>query len=260
MATPFSGVSEIHKVFQWAEASEGGLILFIDEAEAFLKVKRRGIIYLACSPVVCCSAVNTPHTNISLLCVSLLSLFSLFYVSLSLSLRLHLSLLPFQRRGDPTMSEDMRSALNALLYNTGTASRKFMLVLATNRPGDLDLAVSDRVDEQLRFDLPGSGERARLLRLFLVKYFEREAHIAVDEDAMADDTLALVAEMTDGMSGRGIEKLVISAQGRTYGTTEEGEEPVLTKKTLLDVAEIKAEQFVRRRAMAIDAEGAGNFV
>jgi hypothetical protein len=41
VATPFSGVSEIHKVFQWAEASEGGLILFIDEAEAFLKVKRR---------------------------------------------------------------------------------------------------------------------------------------------------------------------------------------------------------------------------
>ena len=249
-------MSEIHKVFQWAEASEGGLILFIDEAEAFLKVKRRGIIYLACSPVVCCSAVNTPQTNISLLCLSLFSLFSL----LSLSLPLHLSLPPFQRRGDPTMSEDMRSALNALLYNTGTASRKFMLVLATNRPGDLDLAVSDRVDEQLRFDLPGSGERARLLRLFLVKYFEREAHIAVDEDAMADDTLALVAEMIDGMSGRGIEKLVISAQGRTYGTTEEGEEPVLTKKILLDVAEIKAEQFVRRRAMAIDAEGAGNFV
>ena len=199
----------------------------------------------ACSPVVYCSAVNTPHTNTSLL---------------SRYLPLHLSLVPFQRRGDPTMSEDMRSALNALLYNTGTASRKFMLVLATNRPGDLDLAVSDRVDEQLRFDLPSSGERARLLRLFLVKYFEREARITVDEDAMADTTLALVAEMTDGMSGRGIEKLVISVQGRTYGTTAEGEEPVLTKKILLDVAEVKAEQFVRRRAMAIDAEGAGNFV
>ena len=69
-----------------------------------------------------------------------------------------------KRRSDPTMGEEMRSCLNALLYNTGTASRKFMLVLATNRPGDLDLAVSDRVDEQLRFDLPGPEERGRLLQ------------------------------------------------------------------------------------------------
>lgn len=31
------------------------------------------------------------------------------------------------------MSEDTRNALNALLYNTGTASRRLMMVLATNR-------------------------------------------------------------------------------------------------------------------------------
>lgn len=31
------------------------------------------------------------------------------------------------------MSEDTRNALNALLYNTSSASHKFMMVLATNR-------------------------------------------------------------------------------------------------------------------------------
>lgn len=37
------------------------------------------------------------------------------------------------KRSSPNMSEDTRNALNALLYNTGTASHRLMLVLATNR-------------------------------------------------------------------------------------------------------------------------------
>jgi ATPase family AAA domain-containing protein 3A/B len=52
-------------------------------------------------------------------------------------------------RSRGSMSEDARNALNALLYRTGEASSRFMLVLATNRPGDLDRAVGDRVDEAM---------------------------------------------------------------------------------------------------------------
>lgn len=37
------------------------------------------------------------------------------------------------KRSSPGMSEDTRNALNALLYNTGSASRRLMMVLATNR-------------------------------------------------------------------------------------------------------------------------------
>ena len=44
-----------------------------------------------------------------------------------------------------TSSEDTRNALNALLYQTGTASQTFMLVLATNRAEDLDDAILDRM-------------------------------------------------------------------------------------------------------------------
>lgn len=39
------------------------------------------------------------------------------------------------RRSD-AMSEGLRGALNALLYRTGDQSRDFMVVLATNRPGE----------------------------------------------------------------------------------------------------------------------------
>lgn len=44
-------------------------------------------------------------------------------------------------RGTAGISEDRRNALNALLYQTGQQSYQFMMVLATNRPQDLDPAV-----------------------------------------------------------------------------------------------------------------------
>jgi AAA+ superfamily predicted ATPase len=44
-----------------------------------------------------------------------------------------------------------------------------MMVLATNRPGDLDAAVNDRVDEALSFDLPGLAERESMCWLYFSK-------------------------------------------------------------------------------------------
>ena len=43
--------------------------------------------------------------------------------------------------------------------------------------------------------------------------------------------VAEIATMTEGINGRGLEKLVISMQGRAYGTAGEGEEPRLTKSS-----------------------------
>ena len=70
------------------------------------------------------------------------------------------------------MSEAQRSALNALLFRTGDQSRDLVLVLATNRPKDLDTAILDRVDEAIEFPLPGEDERLRLLKLYMRKYIE----------------------------------------------------------------------------------------
>jgi len=44
------------------------------------------------------------------------------------------------------------------------------VVLATNRPGDLDSAILDRMDEALEFGLPGVSERQQILSLYLDQY------------------------------------------------------------------------------------------
>lgn len=106
-----AAVSELNKLFDWAKSTPKGLLLFIDEAEAFLGSRSR------------------TH-----------------------------------------MSENLRNVLSALLYHTGEQSTRFMLVLATNRPGDLDSAVADRVDEALFFGAPGNTERTRLARLYFYKH------------------------------------------------------------------------------------------
>merc|ERR1711872_905119 len=86
------GVTAVHKLFDWAETSKKGLILFVDEADAFLR-----------------------------------------------------------KRSSETISEDLRATLNAFLYRTGDQSDKFMLVLASNTPEQLDWAINDRLDEVVEF-------------------------------------------------------------------------------------------------------------
>ena len=76
-------VNQLHGLFRWAARSRKGLLVFIDEAEAFLSARGKSSL----------SGVEKTH---------------------------------------------IRHALNALLYQTGTQSRSFMMVLATNRPEDLD--------------------------------------------------------------------------------------------------------------------------
>jgi len=104
-------VTELHALFRWAKGSSSGLLLFIDEAEAFLGSRSRS-----------------------------------------------------------AMSEALRNALNALLYQTGTQSYSFMMVLATNRAEDLDSAVLDRMDESLYFGLPNPFLRISLVRQYFDAY------------------------------------------------------------------------------------------
>lgn len=105
-----NAVAEIHKLFEWAKRSRKGLLLFIDEADAFLGTRTR-----------------------------------------------------------ENVSEHMRNVLSALLYQTGTQSQSYMIVLATNRPEDLDSAITDRVDQALHFDLPDSSCRRKMI----AQYFEK---------------------------------------------------------------------------------------
>ncbi|CAM9678667.1 unnamed protein product [Hapterophycus canaliculatus] len=72
------------------------------------------------------------------------------------------------------MSENARSALNALLLCTGELRPGFFMVLTTSRPQDLDEAVLDRVDEVLHLPRPGLAERARLIRLYFSSYLHHD--------------------------------------------------------------------------------------
>eukprot|EP00398_MALV-I-01_sp_L67-1_P001051 gene1051-203_t len=103
-------VTELHKLFKWINRSRKGVLLFIDEADAFLS-----------------------------------------------------------SRDKEGMSENIRNALSTMLFHTGTPSQQFMLILATNRPHDLDHAILDRIDEAVEFGLPDFRERERMLDLYYRK-------------------------------------------------------------------------------------------
>jgi ATPase family AAA domain-containing protein 3A/B len=104
-------VTELNKLFDWAENQTNGMVLFIDEADAFLR-----------------------------------------------------------SRADGQISEPMRHTINSFLYRTGSPSDKVILILATNGPEQLDMAVHDRLDEVVGFGVPSEKERQTMLYHYLVKY------------------------------------------------------------------------------------------
>ncbi|KAE9620227.1 hypothetical protein Lal_00019378 [Lupinus albus] len=194
-------VTKIHQLFDWSKKSKQGLLLFIDEADAFL-----------------CE------------------------------------------RNKTYMSEAQRSALNALLFRTGDQSKDIVLALATNRPGDLDSAVADRIDEVLEFPLPGEEERFKLLKLYLDKYIAQAGSRKsgffqnlfkakpqqIEINGLTDETIKEAAAKTDGFSGREIAKLMASVQAAVYGS----ENCVLDPSLFREVVDYKVAEHQQRRRLA----------
>uniref|UniRef100_A0A8C0C842 ATPase family AAA domain containing 3A n=1 Tax=Balaenoptera musculus TaxID=9771 RepID=A0A8C0C842_BALMU len=164
------GVTAMHKVFDWASTSRRGLLLFVDEADAFLR-----------------------------------------------------------KRATEKISEDLRATLNAFLHRTGQHSSKFMLVLATNQPEQLDWAINDRIGEMVRFDLPRREERERLVRMYFDKYVLKPATEGKQRLKLAQfdygKKCSEIAQLTEGMSGREISQLAVAWQAMAYAS----EDGVLTE-------------------------------
>lgn len=175
-------VTELHALFHWANTSPRGVLIFIDEAEAFLG----------------CRATRKTH-----------------------------------------MSEAMRNALNALLFHTGAQSKHFMLVIATNRPEDLDTAVTDRIDDTLHFNLPEESERVRLLQMYFSEYVGHMEAVGASNGSKKKSSPAKPGAnatsvhplcssaamkqfggMTEGMSGREIAKMMLYLQSIVYAQDE----------------------------------------
>lgn len=161
-----SAVSHIHKIFDWSQTSRRGLLLFIDEAEAFLSERRSGKV-----------------------------------------------------------SEELHQVVDAFLNRTGEQSDKYMLVLSTNLPEQIDKAVEDRIDEEIEFEIPTLDERKRLVRLYFDKYILEPAATGkrrglrveqFDYGAICDK----IAEMVDGFSGRAISKLAVAWQADAFASAD----------------------------------------
>ncbi|XP_074584472.1 uncharacterized protein LOC141840395 [Curcuma longa] len=193
-------VTKIHQLFDWAKKSKRGLLLFIDEADAFL-----------------CE------------------------------------------RNKTYMSEAQRSALNALLFRTGDQSKDIVLVLATNRPGDLDSAVADRIDEVLEFPLPGEDERYKLLKLYLDKYIAKAGQSKsgwfglfqpqqekIVIKGISDEVIREAAAKAEGFSGREIAKLMASVQAAVYGSKD----CELNSELFREVVDYKVAEHQQRRKLA----------
>ena len=203
-----TAVTKIHEMFDWASTSRKGLLLFIDEADAFLA-----------------------------------------------------------KRGSDVAGTETRAALNALLYRTGEMNRDVVMVLATNRPEDLDKAVLDRMDEALEIGLPDLAARKRMVKLYFDKLIVRGADAGDDAPAksffgglfrrskperpipvkdITDADLDKVATATEGLSGREISKLMAAVQAAAHGSLD----GACTKAMLEEVTQTKLVEHERKAQWA----------
>jgi len=215
-----AAVTELNTLMEWASSTPAGMVLFIDEAEAFLQARSSG---MAAAGVAAATRLNVMST---------------------------------------------------LLHHTGQASTKLMLVLATNRPSDLDDAILDRLDVQVHLDVPDAAARVRLCRQLFHRHITKLAGCTAVAETTAsspvpsaatlqaeaasaatppgallmlapDVTVAAVdaiAHATAGCSGRQLDKLFLSLQARAFAsaaaTTSPGKHvlPVITAAMVQEAA------------------------
>ncbi|SBT74706.1 AAA family ATPase, putative [Plasmodium malariae] len=110
-------------------------------------------------------------------------------------------------------SEHLRNALASFLYHTGTESKNFGVILATNCRDILDPAVMDRIDEQYNFDIPQISEIKKMVSLYFNKYvFPLKKYNIIIDDSVDDNYLDDIARRLYGLSGRQISKLCLNIQ------------------------------------------------
>lgn len=165
-------------------------------------------------------------------------------------------------RGASSKTDDvhLRHALNALLYQTGSPSTAFMLVLATNRPQDIDSAVLDRMDVTLLIGSPDANERLQLLKLYaeihvnsvlkqdnrniFQKFFglSCKSKYRIDADCFTDVMLQKYSSSLEGFSGREISKMMIAVRYALLMSKNQE----LTKQLFEDTVSIKVKEHFQK--------------
>lgn len=172
-----AAVPQLQALFAWAAGAaagaSGGLVLFVDEAEAFLGRRQQYGGRASDASGGSASGGSASQGGPSFVA------------------------------GGP--SDQQTTALNALatlLAHTGSlaASGRVALLLATNRPSDLDAAVLDRMDEMIPFPLPGILARCRLARLYFDAFIGLQSQLAAAAAAAGVQPSALLAGEGGGAS------------------------------------------------------------
>ena len=118
--------------------------------------------------------------------------------------------------------------LNAFLSHTGEASKKFMLIAATNRPEDIDDAVLSRMDHKLEIGLPKKEERIKILDQYIARFFNKSERALF----FSHETIERMAEETDGLTGRAIFKMLNALQGKKMASSKNCLTPEMIDKTV----------------------------
>ena len=86
--------------------------------------------------------------------------------------------------------------------------------MATNQVNQLDSAVLDRMNELLEIPLPGLDERNLMIKQYLMSHVieptqQKDQRVKIDKNIVTDfDQISNnLAKVTDGMSGRELEKM-----------------------------------------------------
>lgn len=118
------------------------------------------------------------------------------------------------KRGRPNNSKS-DILLNHFLSRTGTRSRHYSIISASNRPDALDDAVSRRLLYHTEVPLPDAEERSRLFRFYLESILQKERRILITEP-LSDTFYHELAERSDKLSGADIMDIAYMSMNQAY--------------------------------------------
>lgn len=164
------------------------------------------------------------------------------------------------QRSNPNLSDKAKKFLTAFLGYTGTESTQFSVVIMTNRPQDLDEAVTSRCDYKIQVDVPGYDQVLAMIKLYVNKYlieasdkqpekvslwtraknfvFGGAKEIVkpkIEEGALSDEILEALATrlVQEGFVGRDISKLIVQIRN----TSDTRIPALITKDLIFEVME-----------------------
>lgn len=105
---------------------------------------------------------------------------------------------------DKMDKSELLELLDSFLSHTGTESKKFMIIGATNKPQSLDPAVLSRMDYKLHVNPPASRERVQILQQNVNNFFSQQEK----ETLLTPTVVKRLASQTAGLTGRALFKLI----------------------------------------------------